>query len=1056
MALLTLLRSLCGIFIFSSLLVAAYLFVIRKYNYWSKRGIIQLKPTPVVGNFMDCILSKKSGAQFLSDAYNYGKDLPLLGFYIFHKPCLLVRDPELAKHILVKDFEYFADRYATADEKNDRLGYANMILMKNPAWKSLRPKMTPIFTPGKLKKMFMLMAMIADDLGKYLDSLHLEGDGKAIEFKDICASFATDMISGIAFGLKLNSLENPKTPFRECGRRIFDANYQRNMEFLTITFMPQLSKYLKPKFFGKIATKFFQSVFWDVIEQRVVSGQKRHDLIDVLAEIRETYKSDERLKNYNFEGDDLVAQAAIFFAAGFETSAATMSFTLYELARNSDVQQTLRKEILDALEKTDGEITYDMITTLPYLDMILFETLRKYPSVPNLNRVTLADYKVPNSDLVIEKGTPIFISIMGLHYDSRYFPNPEKYDPLRFTEEVKSTRPSFAYLPFGAGPRICLGMRLGLMQAKLGIVQILKDYEISPCEKTKIPIVTDPNAVISTALGGVHLNIRKTTASIHFTSESAKLTKYNRHFFLGRNESLDSSKMALLSLYWSLDGILILSTLMIAAYLYMTRKFNHWPKRGITQLAPTPFVGNFMDCLLSRKSGSLFIKDVYDCGEGLPLLGFYVFDKPYLLVRDPELVKYILVKDFDYFPDKYATADEKDDRFGYANVVLMKNPGWKSLRPKMTPSFTPGKLKKMFDIMLVAADDLGKHLDSLHLEGDGKVVEFKDICANFTTDMIGGTAFGLKLGSLENPKAPFREYGRKIFHSSFHRNMESLIISFSPQLAKYLKPKFFGEKATNFLRSVFWDVIEQRVASGQKRNDLIDVLIEIRKTYKNDENLKDYKFDGDDLLAQAAILFAAGFETSSTTMSFTLHELAVNPDVQKTLRAEIQDALEKTDGKITYDMITTLPYLDMVISESLRKYPAVAYMDRLTLADYKVPNSDLVIEKGTPIFISIMGLHYDSRYFPDPEKYDPLRFTEEVKSTRPSFAYLPFGGGPRGCIGMRLGLMQSKLGVVQILKDYEISPCEKTKTPIVLDPKGIITTALGGVHLNIRKTTVAV
>ena len=176
--------------------------------------------------------------------------------------------------------------------------------------------------------------------------------------------------------------------------------------------------------------------------------------------------------------------------------------------------------------------------------------------------------------------------------------------------------------------------------------------------------------------------------------------------------------MALLTLYWSLDGILILSTLMVAAYFYMTRKFNHWSKRGITQLAPTPFVGNFMDCLLSRKSGSEFLKDMYDYGKGVPLLGFYVFDKPHLLIRDPELVKHVLVKDFDYFPDRYATADEKNDRFGYANVVLMKNPGWKSLRPKLTPIFTPGKLRTMFDLMLVVAEDLGMYLDSLHLEGN--------------------------------------------------------------------------------------------------------------------------------------------------------------------------------------------------------------------------------------------------------------------------------------------------------------------------------------------------
>ncbi|XP_050588701.1 cytochrome P450 6k1-like [Bombus affinis] len=513
--------------------------------------------------------------------------------------------------------------------------------------------------------------------------------------------------------------------------------------------------------------------------------------------------------------------------------------------------------------------------------------------------------------------------------------------------------------------------------------------------------------------------------------------------------------MALLTLHWSLDGIIILSSLIIAAYLFVIRKFNYWSKRDVKELAPTPFVGNFMDCLLSKKSAPQFLKDLYNYGRDLSLLGFYIFDKPCLLIRDPELIKHVLVKDFDYFPDRYSCADEKDDRLGYANVFMMKNPRWKSLRQKLTPFFTPGKLKKMFDIMLAVADDLGKHLGSLHLEGEGKVIEFKDICGNFTTDMIGSTAFGLKVGSLENPKAPFRECGRKIFDYDFHRSMEFLIIFFIPGLVKYLKPKFFGKKATNFLRSVFWDVIEQRVDSDQKRNDLIDLLIEMREKYKNDESLKDYKFDGDDLVSQAAIFYIGGSETSATTISFTLYELALNLDIQKTLRAEIHDALVKTGGKITYDMITTLPYLDMVISETLRKYPSIAYLDRVTLADYKVPNSDLVLEKGTPIFISIMGSHYDPRYFPNPEKYDPLRFTEEAKRARPSFVYLPFGEGPRVCIGMRLGLMQSKLGVVQVLKDYEVSPCEKTETPVTLDPKAIVTTALGGLYLNVRKTTTA-
>ncbi|XP_050583562.1 cytochrome P450 6k1-like isoform X2 [Bombus affinis] len=509
--------------------------------------------------------------------------------------------------------------------------------------------------------------------------------------------------------------------------------------------------------------------------------------------------------------------------------------------------------------------------------------------------------------------------------------------------------------------------------------------------------------------------------------------------------------MALLTPYWSLDGILIVSSLMVAAYLFVTRKFNYWSKRGVKELPPTPFVGNFMDCLLSRISAAEFVKDLYKYGEGLPFLGFYIFDKPYLLIRDPELVKHVLVSDFNYFADRHACADEKNDRLGYANLFMMKNPGWKSLRSKLTPIFTVGKLKKMFELMLVVADDLAKYLDSLHLDGNGKVIEFKDICGNFTTDIIGSTAYGLRVGSLENPKATFREYGRAILNYDFYRNIDLLTIFFFPGFVKYLKPKFFGKQATNFLRSIFWDVIEQRINSGQKRNDVIDLMIEMREKYKNDENLKDYKFDGDDLVSQASIFFAAGFETSSTTISFTLYELALNPDVQKTLRAELQDAMAKTNGKITYDMIMMLPYLDMVISETLRKYPVLAFLDRITLADYKVPNSDLVIEKGTPIFISMMGSHYDPRYFPNPEKYDPLRFTEEAKRARQNFIYFPFGEGPHSCIGMRLGLMQSKLGVVQILKDHEVSPCGKTKIPMVLDPNGFSTTALGGIYLNIQK-----
>lgn len=508
--------------------------------------------------------------------------------------------------------------------------------------------------------------------------------------------------------------------------------------------------------------------------------------------------------------------------------------------------------------------------------------------------------------------------------------------------------------------------------------------------------------------------------------------------------------MAVITPYWGLDGLIVFMSLMVAAYMFMTRKFKYWAKRGVTEMSPKPFVGNFADCILLKKSNSEFVQDLYNQSKGLPYVGFYVFDKPYLLVRDPELVKHVLVKDFNMFYDRFASTDEKDDRLGYANLFMMKNPGWKHLRTKLTPIFTSGKLKKMFDLLVVLVSDLDKHLESYNLEGNGKVLEVKEICANFTTDMIGSVAFGLQANALSDPKSTFRQVGREIFTFNFLRSLDFTTIFFFPNLAKYLKPKFFGKGPSTYLRTIFWDVINQRIESGQKRNDLIDLLIDLKEKYKDETN-NGFKLDGDDLVAQAAIFFTGGFETSSTTMAFTLYELALNPEIQKTLRTEIVEAIEKNEGKLTYDMIMSLPYLDMVISETLRKYPPLAFLDRVACADYKVPNSDLVIEKNTPIFISMAGIHYDPEFFPDPEKFDPLRFTEEAKRARLNYTYFPFGDGPHNCIGMRLGLLQAKLGVLTMLRDHEFTVCEKTRIPMALDPKAVTTTCLGGLYLNVRK-----
>ncbi|XP_039315612.1 cytochrome P450 6k1 [Solenopsis invicta] len=508
--------------------------------------------------------------------------------------------------------------------------------------------------------------------------------------------------------------------------------------------------------------------------------------------------------------------------------------------------------------------------------------------------------------------------------------------------------------------------------------------------------------------------------------------------------------MALITAYWGLDGIIILATLLITLYLYMTRKFGYWRKRGVREATPTPFFGNFTDCMLMKKNPSHLMKDLYDQGEGVPYIGFYLLDKPCLMIRDREIVKNVLVKDFNYFSDRYGSPDT-NDRLGYANLFFIKNPVWKFLRTKLTPTFTSGKLKKMFELMTECGKNLDAYLDLLILEDKGMNIQVKDLTAKFATDIIGITAYGLNVNSLNNPDAEFRKYGKKIFEYNIIRGFELLSMFFFPTIVRWTGMRTFGKEATGFLRSVLWETLTERIKTGQKRNDLIDTLIELQNTYK-DQNIGGFKFDGDDLVAQAAVFFTAGYETSSSVMAFTLYEIAIHSEIQNRLRKEILDALHETDGKITYDMVMSLPYLDMVVSETLRMYPPLAFLDRVAVDTYKVPNSDLVIEKGTPIYISMQGMHYNPEFFPDPERYDPERFSEENKRIIQPCTYFPFGEGPRICIGARMGLLQTKLGIITILSKYEVEPCEKTLIPMVLDPKGTLTSPMGGdICLNIRK-----
>lgn len=206
----------------------------------------------------------------------------------------------------------------------------------------------------------------------------------------------------------------------------------------------------------------------------------------------------------------------------------------------------------------------------------------------------------------------------------------------------------------------------------------------------------------------------------------------------------------------------------------------------------------------------------------------------------------------------------------------------------------------------------------------------------------------------------------------------------------------------NHFTSFITDLTGIRKKENIEHPDLIYTLLKAKE--QNSEEL-DIKLTDDDIVAQAFVFFFAGFDSELELLTFTIYELALNSDVQSKLLNEINEALKYSKGKVTYEMISNMKYLHMVISETTRKWSPTPVTDRtvtktFTITAKHADETDLVLEEGSSILIPIYSIHRDPKYFPEPEKFDPERFSVQNKDKFVSDAFMPFGMGPRTCIGI--------------------------------------------------------
>ncbi|XP_044255034.1 cytochrome P450 6A1-like [Tribolium madens] len=518
--------------------------------------------------------------------------------------------------------------------------------------------------------------------------------------------------------------------------------------------------------------------------------------------------------------------------------------------------------------------------------------------------------------------------------------------------------------------------------------------------------------------------------------------------------------MALITDNLTFDLVAVLATILVGIIAYLKWQLSYWDRLGIPSLNPVLFFGDIKDFILAKCTLGEKFKEFYGKfkSKGYKHGGVFFGPKPFYMPIDPELVKHIMQKDFQHFVNHGNYMNEKDDPLS-GHLFNLEDTKWRNMRIKLTPTFTSGKMKMMFQTLADCTQGLKEIMDNSAL--NHAPADIKDILGRFTTDIIGSVAFGIECNSLKDPNAEFRKYGRKVFEVGFIDRIKTIcIISLPHPVLRFFKIKFTKSDVEKFFMNAIRDTVNYREKNNIYRRDFMHLLLQLKNRgfITDDENVIDDKGNVkenaltlNELSAQAFVFFLAGFETSSTTMTWALYELATNQDVQEKLRKDINNVLSKHDNKLTYDAMMEMTYMEKVIHETLRKYPPLPILTRRCNKDYTIPNTSITLKQGTAVGIPVLALHTDPDYYSNPEKFDPEHFSEENVKARPNFTWLPFGDGPRVCIGLRFGMLQSKVGLTVLLKNYKIKLSNKTELPIKLDPKSFITTAKGGIWLDVEK-----
>lgn len=382
--------------------------------------------------------------------------------------------------------------------------------------------------------------------------------------------------------------------------------------------------------------------------------------------------------------------------------------------------------------------------------------------------------------------------------------------------------------------------------------------------------------------------------------------------------------------------------------------------------------------------------------------------------RNPAFAQYALQKNHKNFSK---TTIQTRDMAKYLGQGLLTSEGehWKKQRKLIQPAFHKKQLVLLLDSIKAA---ISTELDKIET---GKPVDIFPVFNDLAFQTVVKSLFSSAVGQKEINRLQYiTEAAQKMLVRELRQPYLVWWFNLSGKIKKHTD-------LTDEARDILRELIDARRTSGERQNDLLDMLLEAR--YDDGSSM-----ENEQLIDEILILFTAGHETTSNALTFTAQLLARNPEAQEKILEEVKKARAET-GSLA-EFIQACSYTKMVIEEAMRLYPPAYFIDRVNKE--RDVFADLEIPGGSSLLFSMYEIHRHKDFWEDPETFKPERFTDPKKY---SSCYYPFGAGPRMCIGNNFAMYEMILAIAELVYKYRISGAEgeiQIQPLITLKPKNAV------------------